>query len=329
MLFKVEQQNKLVIQHNDLLNGRYSFSLNELRIFVYMLMEIKKGDASFRHTQVPCSVLHDHNSRVNYELIRQASKNLAKKIISVEQCRGGKKSWADIPLMAYCRYIQGDGYLETQFNEHAKPYLLNLTANFTAAEFQQFMEIKTPYAFRVYWLLRQYSDFSRRTFQVQELRELLELEDKYPLYKDFKRRVLLPVQKELSKTDMDFELIEHRLGGRGVKRVEFIFGSARRLPSSTATSRRSRSAKAASAPAPSAQPQINISFPSTHDRFDSFMLKHGFSEKDIEQLKARLDQHVYHRILHWFMIDRLPTMHPKEVRSAVLSELAPLLKPEK
>jgi plasmid replication initiation protein len=122
--------------------------------------------------------------------------------------------------MALCEYKEGEGFLVAKFNDYAKPYLLDLTQYFTAAQFKLFMNIKSFYSYRVYWLLKQYEDFGVKTITVSELKEMLKVEDKYIRYYDFKRNVINQAYKELKKTDMAFEFTEIK-SGRSVEKIKF------------------------------------------------------------------------------------------------------------
>lgn len=224
------EPTKLVVQSNHLINGKFNFTTNELRIFLFLLLKIKKGDLEFKEIKIPCSFLHGGKAKVNYHHIKDASERLTKKNIGVElKEKDGKKKFKFIPLMAMCEYKEGSGYLVAKFNDYAKPYLLDLTEYFTAAQFKLFMNIKSFYSYRVYWLLKQYEDFGGKTFYVSELKEMLEVEDKYSRYYDFKRYVIKAAHKELTCTDMAFEFKEVKKG-RVTEKVKFIITGRYQLP---------------------------------------------------------------------------------------------------
>lgn len=219
MIINFENIDKVVVQHNRLINGRVHFSTNELRIFLYMLLKIKKQDMVFRDIQIPCAILHGQTQKVNYDQIKAAANSLTSKSYEVEKVsKTGKRNFESYPLMAYCKYNEGEGMVLARFNEHIKPYLLNLSENFTTAQFKQFMNITSFSSWQIYWLLKQYEDFGVRTFELEELKFLLGVDDKYNRFNDFKRKVLLVCQEDLDKTDMtfDFEVI------RKSKRVDKI-----------------------------------------------------------------------------------------------------------
>ncbi len=123
--------------------------------------------------------------------------------------------------MAICSYKEGSGYITAQFNARMKEHLLDLSEYFTAAQYKLFMQITSFYSYRIYWLLKQYEDFRGRTFDLDELKEKLSVEKKYKRYGDFKRRILLPAQKDLKKSDMSFSFLEIKIG-RKVEKIKLI-----------------------------------------------------------------------------------------------------------
>jgi hypothetical protein len=126
-------------------------------------------------------------------------------------------------LMGKALYLKKEGVVEAVFNDHLRPYLLELTSNFTKAQLSQLLKIKRPTSHRIYWLLREYVAFGKRTVGVDELRHILGFTDEYvDRFDHFKARVLEPAQKELSQTDLPFtyELLKE---GRVVDSIRFLF----------------------------------------------------------------------------------------------------------
>ncbi len=225
MIVRYDNEDKLVVQHKGLINGRFDFTtLNELRIFIYMLLQINKDDKSFRMVKIPCAHLHGKKKRVHYDDIKAATKTLVKKTIEVEsRDKNGKRVYEAIPLMAISRYTDGEGYLYAKFNDEATPYLLGLKENFAASKYRFWASIKSVYSYRVYWLLKQYDDWGKFSVEVEHFRQMLVLENKYEKYPDLRKRVIIPIQKDLKNTDMAFTYDEDKEGSRSVKKLTFYF----------------------------------------------------------------------------------------------------------
>ena len=322
MILEVENSAKLVIQHNYLINGHYTFTVNELRIFIGLLLNIKKGDQGFKPTRIECSSLHGYNSTTDYKLIKEAAMSLAKKTIKVETRdpgKNGKKSFKIVPLIAFCEYKSGEGYLVARLNDYAEPYLLNLTENFTASEFRQFMNIRSSYSYRIYWLFKQYEDFGKRKFMLADLRTMFHLTDKYPNFKDFRKRVLEPVKHDLANTDMAFEYTTSKEGKRSIQSILFTFSS------------RSSATKGKPSLAPPAVEQIeaptqmSIGFNAT--RFspeERLLMFYGFTKREIKAYKDRVGESSFKKTMYWYSTAQKENEYVKEHHA----ELEDLIRPE-
>lgn len=78
----------------------------------------------------------------------------------------------------------------------------------------------------MYELLKQYERVGKRTFELEELKQILKTEEKYQLYGDFKRYVLKRAKKDLEKfTDISFKREEKK---RGRKVSQLVFHIAKR-----------------------------------------------------------------------------------------------------
>ncbi|MCF2220976.1 replication initiation protein [Chryseobacterium sp. PS-8] len=75
---------------------------------------------------------------------------------------------------------------------------------------------------RFYELLKSYEGIGRRVFEVQELKEILCVEDKYAKYANFKKRILLKAQEDIGKhTDIRFTFEEISETSRSVEKLIF------------------------------------------------------------------------------------------------------------
>ena len=80
-----------------------------------------------------------------------------------------------IPLLAYAKYLDGEGMIEARFNDELLPHLLELRDNFTKAQLTELLKLKSSSSYRIYRLLREYAAFSKRTIKLEELKAILGL----------------------------------------------------------------------------------------------------------------------------------------------------------
>ena len=107
-------------------------------------------------------------------------------------------------------------YLEVFIDDELKPHLIQLK-RFTLLNKAHYATIigklHNPLIIRIYDLLKQYESIGKRKMELQSLKEMLEVADKYPLYGNFKQKVIVEAQKRLSAyADINFDLEEIKQG---------------------------------------------------------------------------------------------------------------------
>ncbi|OUJ70452.1 replication initiation protein [Hymenobacter crusticola] len=224
--------DKRVAQHNALINARFSFVPLQMRLFVALLSRIDFDDVDFKEHFIPLEELvFERRGGSAYEQIDEMCKGLASFTLYIEELeektrkRRRKPSYTYIPLMAEAGYRADLGGVIASFNPKIMPYLLQLreSGNFTTADIQQVLKLKSPQSLRIYWLLKEYADFGKRTMSVEDLRFVLGIEEhEYPRFSNFKARVLDKAQDEIANTDIPFTY-ELEREGKTVARIKFLF----------------------------------------------------------------------------------------------------------
>jgi plasmid replication initiation protein len=233
------KQDDLVVQHNNLVNSRFEMTIYEMRMFLFMLSAINQDDDEFNAVKIPVSYFKSLSSDVKsnfYKIIKETAQSLHKKEITIESTvttsKGRKRrKFHTYSLMAESSYIEGAAYVQAEFNDKLAPYLLELKNNFTTAQLRQLLKFKSYYTHRIYWLLKQYSNFKQkqaadgtmeRRVELDELRALVGAEDKYDRYDHFRKYVIHKAQQEMKHSDLPFTFTEERIG-RIVNAIIFRF----------------------------------------------------------------------------------------------------------
>jgi len=74
----------------------------------------------------------------------------------------------------------------------------------------------------MYELLKSYEGIGKRVFDIEELKQILGVDDKYSKYANFKSRILLKAQQDLAEhTDICFTFEEISESSRRVEKIEF------------------------------------------------------------------------------------------------------------
>lgn len=228
-----DSKDKLVAQHNALVNARFSFAPLQMRLFLALLSRIEFNDVDFKEHFVPASELvFERHGGSAYMQIDEMCNNITSIKLYIELLEEGthkrrrRPKYDYIPLMAKAGYDGELGGVVATFNPLIMPYLLQLreNGNFTLAALDELRKLKSPDSARIYWLLREYANFGERTISLSQLRFILDLtENEYPRFSNFKVRILDKAQNELAKTDMPFTYEVERQN-QIVQEIKFLFG---------------------------------------------------------------------------------------------------------
>lgn len=262
----------LAVQHNALVNARFGMNTLEMRLFLAMLGRIGRTDTGFTDCVIPVREIGPEGSvNVPYAEVAAMVKNLARRALDIEKVgpEGRRQKEPDIisiALMSFASYSKSTGTVVARFNDAIRPYLLQLSANFTKAEIGQLQKLKSVSSHRIYWMLKEYAAFGKRTVAVAELRNVLGLTTEYEnRFDHFKARVLDRAQRELADTDLPFtyELLRQ---GKAVSEIRFLF-----------------------APTPA---QLPTAAPAA-DSWEAALLAVGVAGKSLSKIKTQLEAGYY------------------------------------
>ena len=238
-----QKADQIVAQHNALVNARFSFVPLQMRLFLALLSRIHFDDNEFKEHFIPVSELvFERHGGSAYQQIDEMCDDITSFKLYIEILGDGTRKrrrrpkYDYIPLMAKAGYDGELGGVVAAFNPLIMPYLLQLrgSGNFTLADLDELRKLKSPSSVRIYWLLKEYSDFGQRTVTPEQLRFMLNItENEYPRFSNFKARVLDKAQVELARTDMPFTF-ELERQNQLVQRIKFLFGYGAATPGVTA-----------------------------------------------------------------------------------------------
>lgn len=205
----------IVTQSNKLVESRYNLPLGEQRLVLTMIARIQPDDEDFKPYRIRVHEFAEFlgiDKGSAYRECKKTTEKLLSRVISIEEPDG----LLQINWLSSAKYIDGTGMVNLSFDPLLKPYLLQLKSNFTSCKLAMLLSFTSQYTMRVYTLLKQYEKLKKREIEVEVLRDMLGLrKDQYPLYADFRKRILIPTQKELAeKADLYFEFEEIKYGRR-------------------------------------------------------------------------------------------------------------------
>ena len=227
------KENNLVAQSNSLIEARYAITKNEQLLLFAMVSMLSPKDEAFLTLSTTVNELTKVLALDRKSSVREIEKvidRLMKRVLRISTPTG----WRRFHWVSYAELKSGQIFLK--FDDELKPYLLALkkTGNFTQFRLGMVIHFRSVYSIRLYQLLKEYE--SKRIYQfefsIEDFRKIMlgENSKSYPLYKDFKKKVLNVAKKELEekdkktltyKSDLSFDLETRRIG-RYISHINFI-----------------------------------------------------------------------------------------------------------
>lgn len=218
-----EAQNYRVVKSNDLIQkSRFSLSLQEQKIILYLISKIKPEDMElYEHSFDIRDFCHvcglDYDNGKNYKNIKDTLKTLRDKSIWVEIEKGTETTLAWISSVSITKK---SGIVKIKLDDMMKPYLIQLQEKFTQFELLYTLAMKSQYSVRLYEILKSYEYRHSHVFTIDELKIRLSAEN-YNRFHDFQRKVIdisMREINELSDLNVVCTLIKE---GRSYTKIKF------------------------------------------------------------------------------------------------------------
>jgi plasmid replication initiation protein len=219
----IKKSDNVFVQANEFIKAKYKDNMSfwELVIFGKMCTMIDPNDTDFKDYKIYIKDLIDFTGVVKggivYQYVLEATERLKQREISITlKNEEGKEETLDTYLVVGRKVLthreaDENMYVKLTFHPDLKPFLLQLKRDFTKLDIRTYKFLHTSTSIRLYHILKQF--FGRRNYKpridLQELKDMLGVGDKYNPYNNFKQRVLDDAQKRLSNnTDIRFEYDE-------------------------------------------------------------------------------------------------------------------------
>jgi len=213
-----------IIKSNDLIQqSRFSLSLQEQRVILYLISKIKPEDTKLTDYEFKiqdfctlCGI--DNANGANYKYIKQTLKGLRDKSIWLTRSDGAQVT---LGWVSKVTINPGSGTVIIKLDDDMKPYLLQLKERFTSYELLYTLAMRSQYSVRLYELLRSYEYQKKKIIlDIDRMKELVNAET-YTRFPDFKRYVLDIAVREINDVSdlaVSYELIKE---GRRYAKLAF------------------------------------------------------------------------------------------------------------
>lgn len=201
------ESRKTVTQDNALVSASYSLTLNEKRLLVACIAQLNPeskawlaGRAEVTLTAGEWGELYGIAQKRAYGELRSAADALYNRSVRIY---GDRKKGKEIRWLSAQEYNENEGRVTVTFSGPVLFYLTGMMEQFTTYDLLGVAGLKSVYSIRIYELACQFKSTGWRVVKVADLRQMCGIGDAYPLFSDFRKRVIDRACKEISeKSDM-------------------------------------------------------------------------------------------------------------------------------
>jgi plasmid replication initiation protein len=301
-----ENNNQLVVKDNRLNVYSVFNTALQLKIFSKILVLLRDNTKQNKFSLNISHLLKEFGiNKNNYRQIKQVAKSMEGYYQVPDHMLEEGKKMRKIAVFDEIE-IDFENEIILNVNESIKPFTIGLTQNFSSYQLKNVVNLKSKSSLRLYEILNQYKNIGKIKKKLIDLKLMIGvLEEKYILYSDFKRRVILKAQKELDeKTDITFTFEEKKLG-RKVDEIVFYIKDRSKINDLKPLVKDKENQQENIIEAqfeeiidqsevtkePSKKSTQEVTYPFTLNRIDE-LINLGISKKDIENEFIKLSQEI-------------------------------------
>ena len=215
----------VVVKSNEVIQASYKLTLNEQRIVLSCISKIdsmkeltQKDGVTIRVDEIKDLLVTTRKEKGSlYTDLKTATERLYERSIMLDG-DGSKRRW-----VYEIKYNESEGDITLFFSPTIIPYLSELKGNFTKYKLEYIANFTSVYSIRIYELLCQWSFVGQKEIEVDELKRLLGVADKYERTSNFLSRVVDISVKEINKFSNIKLKCGYRKTGRRITHIQFDF----------------------------------------------------------------------------------------------------------
>lgn len=230
----IKKQNYMVVKSNQLIQkSRYELSVPEQRAIAYICSMIKPRTAFDKIKNSPFELEYQFNIKdyaeicgINdngrvYEETKSLLRSLTQKVywITLEDGSETTVNWVNKVWTN-----KRSGKARVRIDEDMALYLFDLQEKFTEYGLINILKMKSQYSIRLYELFQSYEWQKNKTFDIDELKHLLMVENvkSYVDFGKFRKKVLEVALNEINQFTNLHVSMETETKGRKVVKVKFL-----------------------------------------------------------------------------------------------------------
>lgn len=221
------QRNLTVSKSNDIIDASYRLSLNEQRLILMCIAQIKKGQAinEYEPFIINAKEFADEfklSERDTYKELQFIAERLYERSATINNPdpSNPKLLQTKTRWISSIDYIPGEGELMISFASKMIPYISMLEGRFTRYSLDAITGMKSTYGLRFYELFKKWSsetgtEKNIKEIAIADLKRILDIEDKYKIVRDLRLKVINPAIEDINThSDLAASYTQQKRGRR-------------------------------------------------------------------------------------------------------------------
>lgn len=219
-------KNLIIVKSNNFVEASYKLTLDEMRILLLTIGKIdpniEEHHRDFEFTVAEFAESFGIDEKVAYQQVQTAVDKLGGRWAVLEDTPKVKRKAV---FLTDQTYFKGEGRFQIVLHEKLMPFVSAIKDKFTKYNLEYVAKFSSFHAIRLYEILAQYRSIGFREIDLKDLKEWLQVADKYERYNNFKQWVLEPSITEINeKSDLDIEFDPIKRG-RSIATLKFTINS--------------------------------------------------------------------------------------------------------
>lgn len=231
-------KNVIVVKSNEFVEASYKITLDEMRVLLLTIGQIdptiKNHKRDFEFTVSEFAERFSVSEKIAYQQVQKAIDTLGGRWAVIEKTPQVERK---VTFLTEQAYFKGEGRFQIILHEKLMPFVSEIAGHFTKYNLNYVSQFNGFHAIRIYEIVAQYKTVGWREVQVSELKEWLQVADKYPRWDNFKARVIEPAIKEINEKSDLFVTFEQIKRGRAITALRFLISTKQKDYAVTANGR--------------------------------------------------------------------------------------------
>ena len=215
-------KNNLIVKSNQVIEASYTLTTIEQRLILSAIAQVPKGEEISDDFLYPLTTQNlvklGGDEKASHKEFKDAINRLYERSIVL---RDGDES--DSFRWIQEKVFNGSKVAFIRFSKPILPFLSNLKAEFTKYLESDIVGMSSPYSIRFYELIMQYRSIGQREISLEDLRWMFQLQNKYPVWADLKKRVIEQAIKEINEHSPYNLTVEPKRTGRKITSIVLKF----------------------------------------------------------------------------------------------------------